>query len=332
MSSNARNSSCEINSVYCLKALCALFVVIMHSTMPWKQNIGEVISMAVPCFYTITGYFLYSGNREAECQRAFRWIKKIGLTYLFVACFYLVVKYVEIGMVMNWKMLIVSLLIGTIPAPHLWYLVALVQGLLLFWVMRRFKLWGVAVLIPAALAHELCKFCFEHHLPVCVYEQIGNTIYYSHLGALYPCGALLLIGGGYFVAKYDIKRFSAIMLIFVVLASFALRHYTCHSTEMFRVFKYPSQAVLAAFILALCLKKPDIKLPILTKIGKCHSANIYYYHGFVYTVLIAMWGDSRGRQYPLVTFLLTLMMSVALTFSMNLLKMGREKLKLMRLS
>lgn len=73
----------EIPSLYVLKALCALFVVMIHTDFVGKAYLSPVIRIAVPCFYILSGYFLYAGNAQKECSRAWRWVKK---AFLLAVC------------------------------------------------------------------------------------------------------------------------------------------------------------------------------------------------------------------------------------------------------
>ena len=54
----------SISSLYVLKAICAFLVVIIHFPMKYGYYFYPIVRIAVPCFFMISGYFLYSDNRE----------------------------------------------------------------------------------------------------------------------------------------------------------------------------------------------------------------------------------------------------------------------------
>lgn len=126
----------EIPSLHCLKTLCALFVVIIHSRMIGRDGLMPAIVVAVPCFYAISGYFLYTGNRQKEIGRARRWIVKIllitALTNMaYLAFFHLLDRHYA------WRELAFNIFSGSVISVHLWYLSALWQALLLFLLILR---------------------------------------------------------------------------------------------------------------------------------------------------------------------------------------------------
>lgn len=61
-----------INSLYTLKAVCAFFVVLLHSPLGEATEYARAISgIAVPIFFMITGYFLFSSEAENIESKAF---------------------------------------------------------------------------------------------------------------------------------------------------------------------------------------------------------------------------------------------------------------------
>ena len=58
----------KIQSLFLLKALCALFVVIIHFPLVGKTYLDPIIKISVPIFYMITGYFMFT-NLENERSR-----------------------------------------------------------------------------------------------------------------------------------------------------------------------------------------------------------------------------------------------------------------------
>lgn len=59
----------KIQSLFLLKAICALFVVIIHFPLAGKIYLDPLIKTSVPIFYMITGYFMFSNLEEGKTQR-----------------------------------------------------------------------------------------------------------------------------------------------------------------------------------------------------------------------------------------------------------------------
>lgn len=78
-----------ISSLYVLKAICAFIVVACHS--PMKAFPMPFHDIAVPCFFMITGYFLYSEDVAKTVKKAFQNAKKVLGILLFFTCVYFVV-------------------------------------------------------------------------------------------------------------------------------------------------------------------------------------------------------------------------------------------------
>ena len=78
-----------ISSLYVEKCSCAFLVVSCHTPMgALKWLISPIAMAAVPIFFLISGYFLYSPSEEKSYERAKKSIKKIVPIFLIVQLFY----------------------------------------------------------------------------------------------------------------------------------------------------------------------------------------------------------------------------------------------------
>ena len=81
-----------VSSLYVAKAFAALLVVIGHIPLgTFKDWIYPLTLSAVPIFFLISGYFLYTPNEEEVARRAWRSIKKITPILLGLTCFYWII-------------------------------------------------------------------------------------------------------------------------------------------------------------------------------------------------------------------------------------------------
>lgn len=130
----------DIPSLYVLKAICAFFVILIH--VPTEAHlqalISPVLSCAVPSFYMITVFFLYSGQYKEECSRARKWIKKAFLLSLVFNVLYYVFYTVQGAKYNLTSTVVLSLLFGTAVRTFLWYLTAMWEALAIFIILRRY--------------------------------------------------------------------------------------------------------------------------------------------------------------------------------------------------
>lgn len=299
MKSQGSTTSIKIDSLYFLKALCALFVVIVHSEMWGKELIEPIIRIAVPCFFAISGFFLYSEKHDVELLKIRRWLKKIALVYLFVALFYGVFLYFCEGKTYTWKDVVISLAIGRTPAFHLWYLISLLQALIVVFLLKRFHLWSVWSLFLV--------FVLEYMFRLCLAYKIIDNLYLGYWRMLW---ALLLLGIGYYSSKYKTFLCSPKMLIVLLLCAVLLKYNTCYFfPDIARLLGMVCNMTIPVCLISLCVRFPGFTLLYLTRIGKEHSGNIYYFHVFVYLLLNKIIVADFGDKFPLVTFVVTLMFS-----------------------
>lgn len=293
----------EIDSLYCLKALCAFFVLVIHSSMYGRDEIFFLLKIAVPCFYVISGYFLYGGDARKEISRAWRWTKKVLVTYLFLVLVYLAISLFVQGTVDSAKMLLCGVAFGFSPSVHLWYLSALWQALVVFCCVRRMRCWSPLIVVAALVASA----------------YLNGSYRYSCLWAL------ALIGGGYFAAQYRISRIPALILSLIFLACMVVVYF-CYQDTMFEMALLAKSGYFFASLclLALCVRFPHFSVPWLSSIGKYHSGNIYYYHmalkDWIADACLLCFGLSIQSFAPPITYVVTLLFSILLMKFLHWLK------------
>lgn len=296
----------EIDSLYCLKALCAFFVLVIHSSMYGRNEIFFLLKIAVPCFYVISGYFLYSGDAQKEISRAWRWTKKILLLYFFLVLFYLAISVYIRGTVYSAKILMCGIAFGFSPSVHLWYLSALWQALVVFCIVRWLRCWSPLIVIAALL----------------VSAYVNGTYMFSGLWAS------ALIGAGYFAAQYSISRVP-VAILGALFGGGMTAAYFCYLGTAFEMVLLAKSGYLIASVclLGLCVRYPHFSLPWLSYIGKYHSGNIYYYHmalkDWLVDACLLCFGLSIQSFAPPITYVVTLLFSILLTKALRYVKAHR---------
>ena len=124
-----------IDSLYILKALAMIFVLLIHFKLAGKQYIEPIYRTGVPIFFIISGYFLYSSSKAKLKQKNYKSIKKIILLIIFFQTIYAVfnihinISQYEFNNFSFWMRLIVY---GDNISGHLWFLNSYLWALVFF--------------------------------------------------------------------------------------------------------------------------------------------------------------------------------------------------------
>ncbi len=270
--------------LYCLKAICSLFVVIYHVPVLFGNYTVPITGTAVPCFFMISGFFLYSNSREREIQTAWKWIKKIIVISFLLNVFYFFVyqeKIIEnFENDINWYLPV--LLQGGVFCGVLWYLTAFWEALLVFIVVRYYfsnKLFYVAPLF-VLLGLYAGKYGF-------LFGRAGGEIrpwlFQSFLAAAIPYMSLGYIIHKHkenFIGRYKWVICSIVFMFFIYFERYLLSSiFFIVDNGTFYIFTTPLS--FSFFIMALNYNK-NIRYVVI--IGKKHASNIYYFHMFFATV------------------------------------------------
>ena len=122
-----------ISSLYVLKALLAISVVALHSphTLPWIGLPGLMVEL----FFVITGYFLFDPDLQKVQTRIWKSIKKVVPIILILQGLYALLVPPELGnpLTTYWTWFrLIFIGLTSFYSGHLWYLTALLFGLIGF--------------------------------------------------------------------------------------------------------------------------------------------------------------------------------------------------------
>lgn len=270
----------EISGLYVLKAICAYFVVAIHfSSFVYDYSFLIVtVRAAVPCFFLITGYFLYSNERCIEIKKIFSWIKKIAILIFLLNSFYYIYDHSKLPTI---ESILQSFVHGY---WHLWYLAALLHGLFIF-ILLRVCFSDKIICLLALLTYVLI-----------VIVQLNQVTISPPLGGGFE--ALSYIGLGYAISKYKHKLKNRIFycVLYAVLIVFYYIIYKIDQSSFLLL-------VLALFInisfFCFFLKSDFSAKNPLVYIGKMHASNIYYFHVFVpYIMGFTLFHLLNYKYYP----------------------------------
>lgn len=291
--------STPISSLYVLKALCAVGVVILHAPLGVATDaLRHLASITVPVFFMITGYFLYHTDRDVVLSRLSKSMRKIVPLILLLNLVYYPLNPIQGPIGETYMLYFKWLALGMTPgAGHLWYLTALLQALIILWLWFRLArgrwLWLFLLLWIVRAVSE------EYRMPL-----FGSAP--SILSANVLCYALPCVVGGIFMRRYEGsisgRPWGLIAGLSIVLSyinefgglwpSFVL-HPLMRTAMIISIFAYALQ------------NKPRGQGSCLEYIGRELSGNIYYFHG-LFILLMNEWPmyDSLGAIYVLLASVL----------------------------
>lgn len=266
--------SSEISSLYILKAICAFFVVACHA-----PNAGMPVffrDLGVPCFFMITGYFLYSPDLSKVISRSSKATRKSLLLLCLLTPIYYIVDPVDLSqttpaLALRW------LFVG-IPNKYggpLWYLVAL------FWAMISFRLylglfkgrrvpWLISLTALGLLLGRY-RFLFQH--------EESSYFVLNFLNYALPCVSI-----GYLTRKYEEVllarwRFLDIAILLSILLSLETYILQTNSNGLSTLgpmlLTYPTAF---AWLCVALQHKSFGAMSFIESIGRDYSASIYYWH------------------------------------------------------
>ena len=277
-----------VSSLYLLKCLFAFLVVTCHTPMGIAKGWLHPLAMGAVCvFFLISGYFLYHPDPNKSYQRAMKSLRTVVPIFLIVSLFYWAWLLPNYGNALtSFSQLWTWLLTGNLTSGHTWYLMAMLQGLLLLAVIFRLRgeryIWLLTPLCIFGLLGSQYAFLLTDERTRYYYD-VYTSISYS----------IPFMSIGYLIAKYEgkLQRYQHWGGLFacsvvVAYAERILLHQTGHDYATGALFGSYLTAVLI-FIWALQHKNFGAGSWMET-IGAKYSGNIYYFHIAVATLIVRL--------------------------------------------
>lgn len=263
-----------ISSLYVLKAICAFFVVACHApntAMPvFFRDLG------VPCFFMITGYFLYSHDLSKVISRSSKAARKSLLLLCVLTPIYYLIDPVDLAqttpaLALRW------LFVG-IPNKYggpLWYLVALFWGLISFRLyLSLFKGRGVLWLLSLTAIGLLLgryRFLFQ--------DAESSYFVLNFLSYALPClsiGYLARKHEGMLLARWKFVDVAVLLSVLLSVETYILQtNADGLSTLGPMLLTYPTAF---AWLCAALQYKSFGAMSFVESVGRDYSAPIYYWH------------------------------------------------------
>lgn len=301
----------SIASLYCLKAIGAFFVVCIHFPLFFFQGHAAllwslpILFTAVPCFFMISGFFLYTPTQDQAIIRCKKALLKILALIISANLFYIFVDtlprllyhcvYLNDGLyefpVNSLYSAIRFIFIGTNFNGPFWYLNAYAEVLIVLLIALHFRMerllwWGIPVFILCGLLFG--RYSFIHSM-LLNHALLCRNFLTTGL----PCFAI-----GWLMRKYQqdlilFFRHPLFLLIILLLLSHLEKHllqqwdydFFYHHGDLL-ITTIPTSAAMMLF----CISHPNLGHDTYIEvIGKQYSSDIYIYHYFIgYCIKLAL--------------------------------------------
>jgi len=275
----------------------------------------QPIAMGAVCvFFLISGYFLYSPQAEKSYQRAVKSLRSTVKIFLVVSLFYWAWLLPNNGNILNsFQQLGSFLLTGAVFSGHTWYLMAMIQGLLVLALVFRLGIqryiWILTLLCIFALLGSQYSFLLT--------DERADYYYYVYTSISY---SIPFMSMGYLIAKHESKlqefRHWGILYALGVALAYGERALLFHAG-----YDYAAGALFGSFVTAVlifiwALQHKSFGAGTWAEtIGAKYSGNIYYFHIAVATIISkSLYTAGMGPVYEQLGSALVFVGSIAVAY------------------
>lgn len=271
------------HSIDLLKFILAFEVVMLHCNQEPAFIFTPIVNSAVPCFFMISGYFIFSVDRDVRLVRLKKGIRRIAVILLWSTLICSLNDWYRLAFHHEWgitfyDVFIKFLLFNENPfAFHLWYIAAYLYVLIIFYLMDKhsmkisgyfiLSLWIIGVLIKGYLQ----------------YRQADNSYCFYYRNFLFQGVPFFYFG---MLVKQKISVLQRIKVPYIILYILLF--------ELLEIFigpvKYVSSSLIASLSFLLFLKIQMRKLNSFSKIGEEDGLYIYIFHPLVMNAFKVLFG------------------------------------------
>ncbi len=310
-----------------LKLLCAFLVITVHTAPTptfdygamWTGWLTSVNKVAVPCFFMISGFFIFTPDPSILGQRLSSTLSKIWRITLWSSAIYIIIHLFSFGVEGFDKNALSRFVFYNLPpfGVHLWYLFAYIYLLgILRYANKKEVINKLFITIPFLLLLSvlLGRYSFlighNHSMPI----ELTRNFFFAAL----PYFML----GAYLKAKRErIEKISRGAAIFITLSLVLLSacelwvHTSLRLTTRGDFFLTTPLLATSLFLLFVRFQQPTDN--IISKIGRHDSLYIYIFHIAVIRMLLPLarymagtvCGDIYIGIFPIVVFIISIAVS-----------------------
>lgn len=281
-----------------LRLIAAFFVVYIHTHHTLPEVLSTLSRMAVPLFFAISGFFFFSKEDTKLLHKAIKAIKKLTFYYVLSLLLFAVYGLYQCSLTQDYSAFHFSItkifnLLARCTSPimpygfHLWFLVALIEVYLLFYILCHKVKYNKEkniryALIISIVAYYVVMVLVKGYIPVLFQTRTLGIIFSSVLFFATPFFLM-----GYYIAQnknklYRIKKnkliIGIISLYLVQLIEYQIvGDKTCYFSSIPFIF----------LILIYALQSnPSSKIALVTsQLGQDYSLLIYILHPIFVPIL-----------------------------------------------
>lgn len=319
----------EIPGIMLLKFLCALLVVQIHVGSCVHEQLMPLARLAVPLFFMITGYFLLDAEGKLQKHRIKRsFVKILRITivaYVVYSVASIAISYFNPELHQRWFpnpqfYWIHYFFIGSVPGWHLWYLIALLQALVVLYLVADWKFsWLLLLIIPIGLTMKLLlgKYSF-----LIGDVQIPGYIPIAFLNMALPClliGMLIRYFEQYMPSIGKLAIAGILFLALTYVEDFCIRKFTPYN-ENGSLYIF---TIISAICIFICCLRMDLRTKAGKKMaewGKLYSSDIYVWH---ILVAIIFWDIIEALHFGAFAAFIVMGLSLLLAMGIKLVNLKR---------
>lgn len=310
------------SSLFALKALCVVLVVLIHTTLPGQEFMIPLARVGVVIFFMISGYFTYADDSRKVTKRLLKSIRKISWMILYANVVYILLKiglhtfdpHVELPLttLKDWVLLV---FFGSGVILPFWYLTAYLETLLVFLVAVKLRrehllLLAVPLLVATNLAIGMYGFVWN-----------AGEIPYS-LKVNFLMNGIPFFCIGYIIHKHRARIMAAITPVqaeWITAGIFTLayceaallRFYAGEIDLDYTNNLYLMTLPLAVALFVWCLLHPDAgKNSWLERWGKHYTMDIYLWHYLFFLIFFTCFRTPFIARYSFLVILPCTLVSV----------------------
>ncbi|GEM_PF-4814610 len=336
----SRNSTID-----CLRLVAAFLVVFIHSGLHGLNGktgfIGSIVLLfartAVPFFFIVSGYFMYSKDYAVQIKKIRKSVPKLFNIFILSSILYFIFygwyfgSYsFTIGLITPTTIFNMVVFNHPVYNEALWFILALIGASVLHLVNAMFLKKDEIVLLIAAVLYFISLMVSNYATAIGLHS-IDASYYRNFLGE-----ALLFTMIGYMAAKYAsyITKMSVMKLLYYLAGSlilYAIEFYAIRTHNSAPADIYMMLPIFTFFVFALALRFPSVlKNTVIPYLGATLSLYIYLLHILVLYSLdvfmsrLGISGDNHKVAFG--RFLLAFVLSMIIGYAYLIVKQKYAKL------
>lgn len=301
------------HSIDVLRLVCACMVILLHTDGPQHAALVPITRCAVPCFFMISGYLLFSDVKDGT-NRLIKNIRRIFTVLIWSTLIFTLYK--EFLAILGTGMLFIPsvkdwmifLLFNENPmGEHLWYLGAYLYVLFAMTLVGKYNLWKW--MFPLVMFLLVINFVFGCYSVVLFGRGFYHVYLRNWLFVGIPCFTIgALIKQKESICKHVNKHFIEGGIVLFSLSSIGVTTFL-HSIDKMPIIEfYPSSILLAVCLLLLAIRS-DVQECRIAKIGRRDSLYIYIFHPIVIwacSPIFHIFGKCRDSVAPILVVVMTM--------------------------